>query len=279
MDPAPTQGTTVVEATSDECPDGGISFVGFADVNGNGRLDSGETVTLRQKVCNGARGVAGETGAQGFGAGVAVATASALQCPAGGVVLTAFQDTDNNGALNGDEQVTSTSTVCNGVSGSDGRSAYLTVSTASAQQCSSGGFVYTASSPGDTPVVSIVCNGSNGTNGTNGTDAVVERGPVGDPVNGKNYTACHHDYVYIPGATRSTGWLLFRHQGNGSYDQGIGSTGFQVWTVDIRDFLLISEVGGVAYCSLHWDATGRTLSYTVVDPSDGLAGQSGMLIL
>jgi hypothetical protein len=272
-DPPPANAMSVTPANASDCPTGGIEVTEFTDLNGNGALDSGEPVITREKVCNGATGATGATGAQGTGAGIQVTQATELQCPAGGVVLTAYEDADNDGALEAGDTVTSTSTVCNGVSGSDGKSAYLTVAQASPQQCPAGGFIYTASSPGDAPVVSVVCDGQTG------APSEFEAGPVGEPVPGKRYTACHHDYLYIPGDTRSTGWLLFRHQGNGTLDQGVGGTGFQVWTVDISDFLLVSEVGGVTYCSLHWDPTGRTLTYTVVDPSDGLSGTTGTLIL
>lgn len=123
---------------------------------------------------------------------------------------------------------------------------------------------------------SHVCNGangSNGANGTNGQNASFSTGSVGPDVVGKNYSACHHDYLFIPNSQNPfRGWLMFRHQGNGSHDQGIGSTGFQVWNVDIPNFSLASEVGGVIYCNLSWDSASRILSYVVVDNSDGLAG-------
>lgn len=117
-------------------------------------------------------------------------------------------------------------------------------------------------------------NGSNGTNGNNGANAVVSAGPVGPMVAGKQYSVCHHDYTYL-----SNGWLLFSHQRNGTQDQGVGSTGFNVWRVDINDFLLVSEVGSVVYCTLHFDMTLKTLSFTVNDNSDGLAGTTGTINL
>ncbi|MEZ4815809.1 MAG: hypothetical protein R3A80_11470 [Bdellovibrionota bacterium] len=121
-----------------------------------------------------------------------------------------------------------------------------------------------------------ICNGSNGNDGAdgaNGADAAFTMGSVGPSVTGENYSACHHDYLYIANSQNpSRGWLTFRHQGNGSHDQGIGSTGFQIWNVDIDVFSLASEVNGVIYCNLSWDPITRILSYTVVDNSDGLAG-------
>lgn len=125
---------------------------------------------------------------------------------------------------------------------------------------------------------SNICNGSNGSNGQNGSNAEFIMGSVGPDVPGKAYSACHHDYLYIPDSNNgSRGWLTFRHQANGSADQGIGSTGFQIWNVDIANFSLGSEVGSVIYCNLQWDSVLKILNYTVVDNSDGMAGIQGSL--
>ena len=61
--------------------------------------------------------------------------------------------------------------------------------------------------------------------------------------------------------------------------QGIGSTGFQVWNVDIENFVLASEVGGVSYCRMYWNKETRALRFTVIDASDGLAGTEGEISL
>lgn len=104
-------------------------------------------------------------------------------------------------------------------------------------------------------------------------------GTVGDMIAGKAYSACHHDYLYFPSASGVGGWLTFRHQKNGTADQGVGSSGFQIWNVDIADFLLVSEVGTtpVTYCQMHWDPSTKTLTYKVVDTADGLAGRTGTI--
>lgn len=123
-----------------------------------------------------------------------------------------------------------------------------------------------------------ICNGQNGIDGSNGSNAEFIMGAVGPMVPSKNYSACHHDFLYIPDSQNvARGWLTFRHQANGSNDQGIGSTGFQTWNVDITHFSLGSEVGGVIYCNLNWDPLSKTLNYTVVDNTDGLAGLEGTL--
>jgi len=133
-----------------------------------------------------------------------------------------------------------------------------------------------------------ICNGSNGSNGQDGSDgtdgqngqagqdAHFQMGAVGPVVPSRAYSACHHDYLYIPDSENGArGWLTFRHQGNGSLDQGIGSTGFQIWNVDIANFSLASEQHNVNYCNLNWDPNAKLLTYTVVDNTDGLAGTQG----
>lgn len=268
LDPPAAQGLDVQPADSATCAEGGIVVRAFVDANRDGLFTAGETVLNVSRVCNGA------TGAQGAGAGIEVQPASAAACPAGGQTLTTFVDRDNNGLRAAGETVTSVSTLCNGIagaSGAAGASARLTVTTASSAQCPAGGAVYTAYVEGATPTTTVVCSGQNGQN------AAFQAGPVGDAVPGRAYSACHHDYLYIPSADPARSWLTFRHQRNGSADQGIGATGFQVWNVDISDFALVSEVGGVAYCSLHWDAPARRLSYTVVDATDGQQGRTGAI--
>lgn len=117
------------------------------------------------------------------------------------------------------------------------------------------------------PVGATGATGSTGAAGADGQSAILSSGPVGPRVTGKSYSACHHDYLYL-----SNGWLLFRHQANGTADQGAGTTGFEVWDVDISDFLLISEVGNVTYCTLHYDQNTLKLTGIVNDNSDGFAG-------
>jgi hypothetical protein len=278
--PAASTGVSISAATLTECAFGGTTVTTFIDSNKNGKLDSDEQILTTNPVCNGA------TGAQGIGAGISAKPALAASCAAGGIVVTTFIDSNNNGILDTAETVTSSSTLCNGLAGLsgangsngtngvDGSSAHITTTAATTLQCPAGGAVYKTWTDVTQPVFTVVCNGANGTNGTNGangTNASVNAGPVGEPVAGKSYSACHHDYLYV------AGWLVLRHQGNGSADQGIGSTGFNVWNVDITDFSLASEVGGVSYCQLHWDATQKRLTYTVLDNTDGLAGRTGAL--
>lgn len=278
---------SVSVATAAECANGGILVKTFLDLNANGSLDSSETVVTTLPVCNGAQG---SGGAQGVGAGIQVSSAAPASCPAGGSILTAFMDVNNNGIKESGDSVTSISTICNGAAGTNGtngsngsngtngQSAYLTSTVASAAQCPAGGVVYSSHVGTAAPQIAIVCNGVNGSNGSNGSDgqdAVFKMGAVGKAVAGKNYSACHHDYLYIPDAVNvSRGWLVFRHQKNGSEDQGIGQTGFNTWNVDISNFNLSSEIGNVAYCQMTWNAVTQVLTYKVLDNSDGHGGET-----
>jgi len=270
--PLPATGVDVAAANPADCPQGGILVTSFVDSNGNGLLDDGERVLSTRPVCNGA------TGSQGRGAGIETAAAPAASCPAGGLLIATFVDLNNDSLRQEDETVTSSSTICNGVdgvdgsNGQDGQGSRITATLATAAQCPAGGTVYSVVNGADAPVQTIVCNGADG---SDGSDAQWAAGPVGDMIPGQAYSDCHHDYLYVPGGAR--GWLLFRHQRNGSADQGIGATGFQVWNVDITDFLLASEVGNVTYCSLRWDPATLTLAYSVVSNADGRAGRTGII--
>jgi len=268
-------GVTVVAALPTECPHGGSVVVSFLDANRSGGFDADDTEISRAPVCNGAPGASGE---QGFGAGILVETAPVLSCPAGGARLLTFSDKNNNGLLDGNESIGSLTTVCNGTAG---RGAHLSVQSASRVQCPAGGFVYTSGVDGQpTPDVTVVCNGPAGSNGSNGQNATFQMGAVGPEVEGRDFSACHHDYLFIPDSNSGErGWLTFRHQRNGASDQGIGATGFQIWNVDIPSFVLQSEVGAVSYCSLQWDAARRALSFQVIDNTDGLAGTTGTIQL
>jgi hypothetical protein len=279
---ASTTSMEVDNATSAECANGGSVIILYKDINANGVYDSGsDTLVSASPVCNGiagatgSTGAVGATGAQGIGAGVQLTSAPAGTCPAGGTSISTFEDLNNNGVLDVGETITSTSTVCNGVAGTnglDGSSSFITSSTATSAQCSGGGIVYTTHLDGQTPQINIICDGSNGSN------AVFANGPVGPAIAGKVYSACHHDYLYIPDSSGGTrGWLIFRHQANGTADQGVGSTGFNVWNVDITDFDLVSEDGSVTYCQMHWNATSEVLTYLVLDHDDGDFGLSGSI--
>lgn len=295
---APTPSAiTLATASSADCPTGGLMVTTYKDTNKNQMLDEAEEVLSSLPMCNGTKG---QDGAQGVGAGIQVTVAPMGACPAGGSVLSTFADVNNNFVLDAGETLTSTSTLCNGmngtngINGTNGASASITTTVATQTQCPAGGVVYSTHVGNAEAQISVVCNGTNGTNGANGTngtngsngqdgaDASFQMGAVGSAVKGKSYSACHHDYLYIPENKESEekggrGWLIFRHQKNGTADQGVGTTGFNLWNVDIADFLLVSEVKNVTYCELHWDPTLRTLTYTVVDKTDGLKGETGLI--
>lgn len=219
--------------------------------------------------------------------------ATAAECPAGGSSFVSYLDLDGNSTLDETDDIKSRTKICNGVAGTegsdgsdgtngaDGEAARLSVRNANLSECTSGGAVYTsAAGNSSTEEVTVICNGVNGQNGSNGEDAKYSIGPVGEMIKGKAYSACHHDYLYFPNKEDpSRGWLSFRHQANGSQDQGIGSTGFQIWNVDIESFALVSEVGGVTYCTLNYNAEKRLLSYEVIDETDEQGGAKGEIQL
>ena len=296
--PAVAEGVFVGVASASDCPQGGSTIVTFLDSNGNKKWDDGETTLTSTSLCNGVNGLNGLDGKNGLSAGIKVESAALGSCPAGGLSITTFIDSNSDGKLQDSEVMTSFSTVCNGVAGKDGKdglngldgeSAHLTVITATKDQCPAGGSVY-SSSLGSAPAQeTVICNGvagkdgkdgKDGLNGSDGKNASYSMGAIGPSVAGKAYTACHHDYLFLPNLENSSlGWLMIRHQKNGAQDQGIGSTGFNVWNVDMVDFAVASEVGGVTYCTLHWDLAKKTLSYKVVDKSDGLQGITGSIEL
>ena len=410
----PPTSVAINPATVEECATGGLTLSTFVDQNINGKYDEVETVTSTQSICNGANGTNGTNGVNGKGGGIIVTAAAAGTCTAGGITVKTYVDENNNGLFDSNETYTSTSSICNGVAGSDGKSSELTTTAATFAQCAYGGVVYTSTTTGESaqsnvicngkdgasasltqkvasasqcptggtvleimndgtdPVYSIICNGVAGEKGSAGTSSYIttsvaspfqcksggvvistwtdsvnpknevicngdtgakgesalittenansmtcptggivikttnpgslvpvvntvcngakgdtdSSGPgymsgyVGPLIANKNLSACHHDFMYFPPTGEmSTGWLVFRHQKNGSEDQGIGSTGFNVWNVDISNFSLVSEVGNVTYCNLVYNPKEMTLKYTVVDKTDGLAGKTGTIKL
>lgn len=262
---------TLIEANLEQCPAGGSVLLTYSDINRNGIYDSSDKIHSENKICN---------GIQGVGTGIEVVAAPQASCPAGGAVFKTFLDANNNTLRELGETITSSTTLCNGRDGSDGvngedgdegASARITTSLASSEQCPNGGTVYRSAVGDSEDDVNVICNGE---------DSAYSMGAVGDSVTGKSYSACHHDYLYLPDSqSDDRGWLLFRHQSNGAADQGIGSTGFQVWNVDITNFGLASEVGNVTYCQLSWNPLTRLLNYLVTDTSDGHQGESGSIQL
>lgn len=290
---AVTKSVAVIVASAEDCPKGGSTILTFDDVDANSKWNDGETILASTSICNGADGLAGlagkdgNDGNDGLSAGLKVESAALASCPAGGLSVTTFIDSNSDGKFQDDEFITSQSTVCNGAAGKDGESALLSVAPANVTQCPAGGSVYSSSIGSALAQETVICNGLAGSDGTNGQDGINGQdgknafylmGAVGPNVVDKEYTACHHDYLYLPDATNgASGWLIFRHQKNGTKDQGVGTTGFNVWSADIVDFALASEVGSITYCSFHWDPAKKILSYTVKDKTDGLAGKIGSI--
>jgi hypothetical protein len=151
----------------------------------------------------GEKGDVGETGSQGYGAGILSESISGLCGATDGVKFTTYQDKNNNAALDLDESVLSVSTVCNGQSGqnglngSDGASSVMTF-TASAPSCSNGG--YTVSVQNGAVTTSFpVCNGLDGVDGAQGIQGL--QGPAGADGGGSTVTPvkfCNNDSSAYP---------------------------------------------------------------------------------
>lgn len=257
-------------ASPAQCPTGGTVIATSTD----------NSDPVYSVICNGAKGDTGANGMNGQSAYITTSIANPFQCSTGGVVISTWTDPVNPAT----EVICNGANGTNGSNGANGASAYITTAAANNLQCPNGGFVITTSTDKTSPVTNIVCNGATGAmgatgnSGSNGVSYTI--GNVGPIVSGKNFSACHHDFMYFPATgSATTGWLVFRHQKNGNEDQGVGTTGFNVWNVDIANFALISEVGNVTYCNLTYDPKNLTLQYSVVDKTDGLAGKSGTINL
>lgn len=108
-------------AGTDVCPFGGLVLSFGLDLNDNGVLDA-EEAGAPQAICNGAPGSNGTNGSNGTPAApVLFAQAPALdyECPTGGTVVEAGQDTNLNGVLD-NEEVQTHFAVCNGADGNSG---------------------------------------------------------------------------------------------------------------------------------------------------------------
>jgi len=116
-------------------------------------------------------GTPGVTGQNGVSAGLDIEDLQAgSPCSTGGLRLTSFRDTNDNGLLESGESVVAIKTVCNGVAGQDGASASVTVqSVAAGFDCPTGGYTITSSS---SQTVALLCNGLNGANGAQGIAGV-----------------------------------------------------------------------------------------------------------
>lgn len=102
--------TRSVDASTSNCPNGGVDIESGIDENGNGILDTNEIDSV-ETVCNGSRGLSSL---------VKVSTlASGATCSAGGVQFESGIDNNGNGLLDSTE-VEATQVVCNGNTGSTG---------------------------------------------------------------------------------------------------------------------------------------------------------------
>ena len=173
-------------ATTEQCPTGGFVVDTFRDANANGIYDSGEVILTTNKICNGAQGL------QGLGAGIEVRAGTS--CAAGGSLITTYVDANNNGVRDPDEQVTSISSVCNGVAGATGatgaagQSSSVTLRAATTLQCPTHGSVISVRNGMDAPVDTVICNGADGKDGTSASIAGTPASTTDCPTGGTTYT-------------------------------------------------------------------------------------------
>lgn len=140
-------------------------------------------------IVKGDTGAKGDTGEQGYGAGVLAEAISALCGATDGVRITTFQDKNNNGLMESGESVNAVTTVCNGSNGTNGANGQngtsSTVSIANvAPSCFEGGYTMTVMNG---PVSSSypICNGLQGVQGPRGQQGL--QGNQGIPgTNGAN---------------------------------------------------------------------------------------------
>ncbi len=170
-------------APASVCANGGITVESGIDTNGNSILDPSE-VTSTQYVCNGANGTDGMVTLLSL-----VTEPSGTNCTYGGTRVNAGLDTNEDGILE-DAEVTSTSYVCNGTSGTNGSSGHnslLSIGTEpSGTNCSNGGLKVCSGldvddsgvlDPGEITSTSYVCTASTSTVPTLTSISVVPANP------------------------------------------------------------------------------------------------------
>ena len=117
-----------------DCNNGGTTFIFYLDTNDNDMKDDDEMIVTETTICNGEDGADGENGEDGEdganggdgedGAdadplGVQITEASTEDCPAGGIEITIFRDSNANGTLEDTETVLDTAVICDGEDGDD----------------------------------------------------------------------------------------------------------------------------------------------------------------
>jgi hypothetical protein len=113
------------------------------------------------------------------GQGVTTVAADPTQCPAGGLVIETFSDSNGNGQLDAGEPILARTPVCNGTPGRDGLGAGIRVTQATA--CPAGGIIITT----------FVDANDNGI--LDPAEAVTSQNTVCDGVNGNSFSVSRSD--------------------------------------------------------------------------------------
>lgn len=309
--PGGDDGTSALISTSEEpagenCPSGGVRIDTGLDDDGDGALDEDE-IDDTEYVCDGEDGEDGEDGKDGASGTTTLAEVSeepeGANCPYGGQRVDTGTDVDGDGELD-DDEILSTSYVCNGSDGSDGSdgSAAL-VSTAdepAGANCAEGGIaVYVGNDDdgdgtldsGEVDSTSYICDGEDGSGSSGGL--------AGTTVVGDYTVANSVDAALLDGVEQITGTLTIygssltevslpdiARVGNLT----IGSTSGTTWTPDVIDLPSLTTVDGtlaVYYVSMtDWSDldlftsagnVGMTMptGVTTIDTFNGLESVSG----
>ncbi|MEZ4461971.1 MAG: hypothetical protein R3E66_20070 [bacterium] len=165
--------TTPIEA-GDTCAAGGSLIEFGLDANDDGTLDDDE-VSGQTTVC------AGVTGAEGTSGGTSLIRitpeAAGATCPAGGQIIEAGIDDNNDGTLE-DTEVDASTSICNGLDGQDGAASLLNITAEGAgANCAEGGQKIESGvddshdgtlDSGEVDQTAYLCNGADGLTGASG---------------------------------------------------------------------------------------------------------------
>ena len=160
-----------VDATAEQCANGGVVITTGVDTNGNGTLEVGE-VRDSQVVCNGTTGDKGSTGQDGLRTLVVRSEEPAgANCTQGGEKVEAGVDDNGDGTLDA-EEIDTTTYVCVGQAGQDAPALLTETSTAVEAECpEAGGTRFTAGlddnrngtlEAEEVDVTRVVCSGETG---------------------------------------------------------------------------------------------------------------------
>jgi len=277
------------------CSPGGITVESGIDVNGNGVLDPSE-ITNTQFICNGVAGANGTSGTNGLTTLVSVTIEPpGANCASGGKKVNSGLDANGNGVLDSAE-ITSSSYICNGVTGAAGTSGAtgstgatginganglntLLVSIAEpvGTNCTYGGTKATSGldingdgilQSGEVTSTTYICNGATGDTGASGTNAV---------------SVYAEFYALMPGdnsATVAPGTDVQFPQNGPTSGTGIARTGTSTFALpNIGTYQVMFQVSVTEAGQLVLTLNGSELAYTVTGRATGTSEIVGISLV